>query len=49
MADDHPYFQVALNRDLEQDAARRVKAMQVLHVMLSEGRRSRSSRTGRIF
>ena len=32
-----PYFQVALNRDLEQDAARRVKAMQVLHVMLSEG------------
>lgn len=32
-----PYFQVALNRDLEQDAARREKAMQVLHVMLSEG------------
>ena len=32
-----PYFQVALNRDLEQDATRRVKAMQVLHVMLSEG------------
>ena len=32
-----PYFQVALNRDLEQDAARRDKAMQVLHVMLSEG------------
>ena len=32
-----PYFQVALNRDLEQDAARRKKAMQVLHVMLSEG------------
>ena len=31
-----PYFQVALNRDLEQDAARREKAMQVLHVMLSE-------------
>ena len=31
-----PYFQVALNRDLEQDAARRKKAMQVLHVMLSE-------------
>ena len=32
-----PYFQVALNRDLEQDAARREKAMQVLHVMMSEG------------
>ena len=32
-----PYFQVALNRDLEQDTARRDKAMQVLHVMLSEG------------
>lgn len=32
-----PYFQVALNRGLEQDAARREKAMQVLHVMLSEG------------
>ena len=32
-----PYFQVALNRDLEQDAARRKKAMEVLHVMLSEG------------
>ena len=32
-----PYFQVALNRDLEQDTARRKKAMQVLHVMLSEG------------
>ena len=31
-----PYFQVALNRDLEQDAARREKAMQVLHIMLSE-------------
>ena len=31
-----PYFQVALNCDLEQDAARREKAMQVLHVMLSE-------------
>ena len=28
---------MALNRDLEQDAARRDKAMQVLHVMLSEG------------
>lgn len=32
-----PYFQVALNRGLEQDAARREKAMQVLRVMLSEG------------
>ena len=32
-----PYFQVALNRDLEQDDARRTKAMEVLHVMLSEG------------
>ena len=31
-----PYFQVALNRDLEQDAARREKAMQVLHVMMSQ-------------
>lgn len=31
-----PYFQVALNRDLEQDNPRRKKAMQVLHVMLSE-------------
>ena len=31
-----PYFQVALNRDLEKDNARREKAMQVLHVMLSE-------------
>ena len=31
-----PYFQVALNRDLEQDNARREKAMKVLHVMLSE-------------
>lgn len=32
-----PYFQVALNRELEQDSARRDKAIQVLHVMLSEG------------
>ena len=32
-----PYFQVALNRDLEQDSDRREKAMQVLHVMMSEG------------
>ena len=31
-----PYFQIALNRELEQDSARRDKAMQVLHVMLSE-------------
>ena len=31
-----PYFQVALSRNLEQDSARRAKAMQVLHVMLSE-------------
>ena len=31
-----PYFQVALNRDLEQDTTRRNKAMQVLNVMLSE-------------
>ena len=31
-----PYFQVALNRELEQDSARCDKAMQVLHVMLSE-------------
>ena len=32
-----PYFQIALNRDLEQDTARREKAMKVLNVMLSEG------------
>ncbi|MFR2145852.1 MAG: extracellular solute-binding protein [Faecalibacterium prausnitzii] len=31
-----PYFQIALNRDLEQDPARREKAMKVLNVMLSE-------------
>ena len=36
-----PYFQVALNRELEQDSARREKAMQVLHVMLSEGAQNR--------
>ena len=36
-----PYFQVALNRDLEQDAARREKAMKVLNVMLSEEAQSR--------
>ena len=32
-----PYFQIALNRDLEKDSARREKAMKVLNVMLSEG------------
>ena len=32
-----PYFQIALNRKLEQDSARREKAMKVLNVMLSEG------------
>ena len=32
-----PYFQIALNRELEQDSARREKAMKVLNVMLSEG------------
>ena len=31
-----PYLQVALNRDLEKDKARREKAMRVLDVMLSE-------------
>ena len=36
-----PYFQVALNRDLEQDAARRETAMKVLNVMLSEEAQSR--------
>lgn len=36
-----PYFQVALNRELEQDSARRDKAMQVLHVMLSEKAQNR--------
>lgn len=36
-----PYFQVALNRDLEQDTARREKAMKVLNVMLSEEAQSR--------
>ena len=36
-----PYFQIALNRDLEQDAARREKAMKVLNVMLSEEAQSR--------
>ena len=36
-----PYFQVALNRDLEQDTARREKAMKVLNVMLSEQAQNR--------
>ena len=36
-----PYFQIALNRDLEQDTARREKAMKVLNVMLSEQAQSR--------
>ena len=36
-----PYFQVALSRDLEQDTARREKAMKVLNVMLSEEAQSR--------
>ena len=36
-----PYFQVALNRELEQDTARRDKAMQVLKVMLSEEAQNR--------
>lgn len=36
-----PYFQVALSRNLEQDSARRAKAMQVLHVMLSEDAQNR--------
>ena len=36
-----PYFQVALNRDLEQDTARREKAMKVLNVMLSEEAQTR--------
>ena len=36
-----PYFQVALNRDLEQDTARREIAMKVLNVMLSEEAQNR--------
>ena len=36
-----PYFQIALNRDLEQDTARREKAIKVLNVMLSEEAQSR--------
>ena len=36
-----PYFQIALNQDLEQDSARREKAMKVLNVMLSEEAQNR--------
>ena len=36
-----PYFQIALNRDLEQDPARREKAMKVLNVMLSQEAQNR--------
>ena len=36
-----PYFQVALNRELEQDTARRSNAMKVLNVMLSEDAQNR--------
>ena len=36
-----PYFQIALNQDLEQDTARREKAMKVLNVMLSEDAQNR--------
>ena len=36
-----PYFQVALNRDLTQDEARRKKAMKVLSTMLSEDAQNR--------
>ena len=36
-----PYFQVALNRDLEQNTARRETAMKVLNVMLSEEAQNR--------
>ena len=36
-----PYFQIALNRDLEQDTERREKAMKVLNVMLSEEAQNR--------
>ena len=41
-----PYFQVALNRDLEQDTARREKAMKVLNVMLSEDAQNRTVADG---
>ena len=36
-----PYFQVALNRDLEQDETRSKKAMKVLNTMLSDGAQNR--------
>ena len=36
-----PYFQIALNRELENDEARRNKAMKVLNVMLSEEAQNR--------
>ena len=36
-----PYFQVALNRELEQDTARHSNAMKVLNVMLSEEAQNR--------
>lgn len=36
-----PYFQVALNRDLTKDEARRKKAMKVLNTMLSEDAQNR--------
>ena len=36
-----PYFQVALNRNLTQDEARRKKAMRVLNTMLSEDAQNR--------
>ena len=36
-----PYFQIALNQDLERDPARREKAMKVLNVMLSEEAQNR--------
>ena len=41
-----PYFQVALNRDLEQDTARRETAMKVLNVMLSEEAQNRIGADG---
>ena len=41
-----PYFQVALNRDLEQDTPRREKAMKVLNVMLSEEAQNRIAADG---
>ena len=41
-----PYFQVALNRELGQDTARRDKAMEVLNVMLSEEAQNRIAADG---